>query len=273
MISTNTHNQGAGSNAGPCSQVAETTPVFSAFRGARTAGSVNPAWSESATASSARRVPAPLLSRHRSALCLLLSAFITFGVCGEASAGFGNVPSPGFPGGFPGGGFPLAGISLNDLNIAYAVVGTLGGALGLWSLFGQHIRREAGVKDTTSTTLEGQPITVRGELRMVAHHELEERLESYVTNDDLHAAELRLTEKQETNFRELDKKRSASIGNVHEHLNGTAAKIHERIEAVAATQRADMDTKIEAVRKEIHDMPSKLFTMLRDAAGFQGGKK
>lgn len=182
------------------------------------------------------------------------------------------MPSSGLLGRLPGGGFPIAGISLNDLNIAYAVVGTVGGLLGLWSLFGQHIRREAGVKDSRSTTIEGQPITVRGELRMVAHHELEERLEGYVTNDDLHAAELRLTEKQETNFRELDKKRSASIGNVHEHLNGTAAKLHERIESTAAAQRADMDTKIEAVRKEIHDMPSKLFTMLRDAANF-GGKK
>jgi hypothetical protein len=203
--------------------------------------------------------------------CVIL--LITFGVCGAAPAGFGSVPSSGLLGGIPGGGFPLAGITLNDLNITYAVVGTVGGLLGLWSLFGQHIRRQAGVKETQSTTLEGQPITVRGELRMVAHDELDQRLESYATTEQLHHTEQRIEGKLEQNFRALDEKRSRSIGNLHEHLTGAVTKIHERIEATASAQRVDTDIKLEAVRREIHEMPGKLFAMLRDAAGFQGGKK
>lgn len=198
--------------------------------------------------------------------------FFAFGVCGAASAGFGNVPSPGLLGGGPGGGLPLAGISLNDLNVAYAAIGTVGGLLGLWSLFGQHIRREAGVKETQSTTLEGQPITVKGELRMVAHDELDQRLESYATTEQLHHTEQRIEGKLEQNFRALDEKRSRSIGNLHEHLTGAVTKIHERIEATASAQRVDTDIKLEAVRREIHEMPGKLFTMLRDAAAI-GGKK
>lgn len=54
-----------------------------------------------------------------------------FGVCGAATAGFGSVPSPGFLGDFPGGGFPLAQIPevspafgpwVNQLFVALGIV-------------------------------------------------------------------------------------------------------------------------------------------------------
>ena len=202
----------------------------------------------------------------------LLFLFIAFGVCGWQSACLGSVPPPVFPRSFTGGGFPLASITLEGPQMALAGLGVVALLLGYHFLFGQYIRQQAGVKDTQSTTLEGQPIEVKAMTLFVEQRHLDERLSGYVTSEDLHAVEQRIDGKIETNFRELDKKRSHSIGNLHEHLTGTAVKLHERLEATAAGQRTELDTKIESVRREIHEMPGKLIALLKDT-GAIGGKK
>lgn len=86
--------------------------------------------------------------------------FFAFGVCGEASAGFGNVPSPGLPGGFPGGGFfPLASVDPSATQMAIFGACVLG-ALGAYVLVLTAI-------DATRKTFGRQP-TVDDDIRKLA---------------------------------------------------------------------------------------------------------
>lgn len=157
--------------------------------------------------------------------------------------------------------------------------------IGYHLTIGKYIRQQAGVKDTASTTLEGQPIQVQGVVKYVAHSELEERLSGYASTTDLHGMERRLSVKLEEDFRELDKKRSCSIGNLHEHLTGTTKSLtdkiehassrqHDRIEAMSTSIRGEFDAKLAEVRSEITNLPGRVIALLQQTGQIgQGGKR
>lgn len=141
-------------------------------------------------------------------------------------------------------------------------------------------------KGKISTTLEGQPITIREEIQFVPVPEFE-KFEQYVRkrNHDLDGelaaikltAELRRQEatdqsaellaqiqaKLESNWKELNKDRSASI-----------AQLHIRLEATNEKMRGETDEKLQIVRSEINEMPGKIIALLRDTGALdKGGRK
>lgn len=139
-------------------------------------------------------------------------------------------------------------------------------------------------KKVGSTTIDGQPIQVEGVVRFVAHHELDEKLGSYVTSEALGQAVQRLDEKQEANFRALDSKRSHSIGNLHEHLTGTTRSLtekiehasgrqHDRMEAMSTTLRGEFEAKLTELRADLGNLPGRVITLLQQTGQIgRGGK-
>lgn len=129
-----------------------------------------------------------------------------------------------------------------------------------------------------------QPIKVQAAVQFITHPELEERLSGYARTDDLHSMERRIVGKLETDFRDLDKKRSYSIGNLHEHLTGTTKaltekiaegddKMHDRLEAMSTTLRAESDTKFSEVREDISELPGRVITLLHQTGQIGGTKR
>ncbi len=124
----------------------------------------------------------------------------------------------------------LADISLTGAQAGLGAIGIIVCLIGYHFVLGRYIREQAHVKEPHITTISDQPVEVRAAVQFIARHELDERLGSYVTTGELHGVEKRIDDKLEKNFRDLDDKRSRSIGNLHEHLTGTANSLGEKIE-------------------------------------------
>lgn len=182
-----------------------------------------------------------------------------FGVCGAAPAGFGSVPSPGFLGDFPGGGFSLlADVTLSPTQLVIAAVMFVVTLIGYHFKIGDYIREQAGTPEKKqSVSIDGQPIEFKGTARVVNHEDLDTRLSGYATTGDLHEAESRIEGKMEQNFRALDQKRSTSIANVHEHLRGISEKLVAKMDEDSQTRReetSDLHEKVNTIAVSVAEM-------------------
>ncbi len=98
--------------------------------------------------------------------------------------------------------------------------------------------------------------------RAYAHdgvHGVREDLQLMVSRGD--EAEQRLLDKLDDHWKELNRERSVST-----------ARLHERIEAHSNTLRSELDTKVGELRKEVHDMPSRVVELLK-STGAIGGRR
>jgi hypothetical protein len=117
------------------------------------------------------------------------------------------------------------------------LVGIVGGAaaiiglaLALWALVDRIKGRRA------EPTRVEQPVSITMAEVFVTEEALKSRLVDCVRKGELHDMERRLETRLEENFRDLDGKRSRSIGNLHEHLTIANKETHQRIDALAETQ-------------------------------------
>ncbi len=169
---------------------------------------------------------------------VLLVAWVLVWVPSGLAAGVGAGSGPAVS----GGQFEISGFQISDwpaLLIAELTTGSkmLDGSIGAavvlitWHFtIRRYIREQAGTpEEPKQTEIIGQPLKMQAVRECVQHEELNLRLEGYVTTEALHDTEKRLDAKIEENFRELDNKRSASIGNLHEHLKGTERKLGDKI--------------------------------------------
>jgi len=156
----------------------------------------------------------------------ILLIFLAFGVCGAAPALGGLLPSPGFPGDFPGGGFPLAAVTMEWWQVAIAGAMSLVVLIGYHFKVGDYIRQQASQKTSTETMIGNQPVRVQAEVEMVERAELSEALTHYASRDDLHKLE-----------RHMDEKLQKSVGAVHQHLRGMGESIEEKIATSAEASR------------------------------------
>ncbi len=179
--------------------------------------------------------PSPVLSRE-----------MTLGGVGSPAAAF-SAPADYRPiGATSAFGAPASASGDADWPLFGKIVGifaALGAGAAGWAVF-------TGRNKTQRVGIDNPAISVQGVVRFVAHEELDARLGGYVTSDDLHDAETRIDAKIETNFRALDEKRSRSIGNLHEHLTGTAAKLAEKIEM----SNGDLHEKINAIAVSVAEI-------------------
>jgi len=220
-------------------------------------------------------VPERRILRLPVAAMLLLGLLLCplSGVCGGQSAVSFRGAAAVFPGGFtaaafPQGavsafgasGFPLATDTLSTeqehwLGNGLAVVIILGAASAALVVISQRNKTQKVSMDPSIVTTAKAP-------RWATWEEVEHlRSEVAAMRDDI-------VERDDQKHSFLEKK----FGDVSHERSVSTARLHERIEAVAAGLRTDLDTKIEGVRREVHDMPGKLVTLLKET-GAIGGKR
>jgi len=139
---------------------------------------------------------------------------------------------------------------LADLDVKGMTLGGFGllaALIGYHFVFRSYIREQAGITETQTTEISGQPIQVQKAVKFIAEAELDERLAGYVRTEDLQQMERRICTKMEEDFRELDNKRGHSIGNLHEHLTGTTKSLTEKIEHASARQHDRTDALAQQV--------------------------
>lgn len=192
---------------------------------------------------------------HPSSLILLFA----FGVCGWQSACLGSVPSPVFPGSFTGGGLPLAQAA-SDAD--WPLVGKIAGIIIVVAALVGAVRYLGGQQSAQTVVLDPPTVTTKKEVRWATWDEVEHlRSEVAEMRADVIERDDQKREYLETKFHEVSRERSVST-----------ARLHERLEATAGALRSDLDQKIEGVRREVHDMPGKLVTLLKET-GAIGGRK
>lgn len=124
----------------------------------------------------------------------------------------------------------LAPLAISGACVVVAILGLVGFAWilrGIRSLrhdIASELKQEfAAGREPTPVSLD-QPFTVKPQVE-------------YATKAELHAVDQRvheLADKIESNFRELDRKRSVSIAGLHDDLHKVETAVHQRIDAIPA---------------------------------------
>jgi Cu/Ag efflux pump CusA len=166
---------------------------------------------------------------------------------------------------------PLAQVTLTDGEFALSVFGAVAVLIGYHFTARRYIRESAGIRETYSTEIANQPVTVRAAVEFVPTEKFEE-LERYVHDREqeilgevmslAHTIEARRQDASDQldSLREkLDQKFSEAMkaGNV------SASKIHERIEHMSSGLRAEIDSKVGQLHEKIGEMPNRIVDLLR----------
>lgn len=218
--------------------------------------------------------PAP---RRRALAALVLSLFVVcLALLSPAVAeGAGGLPSAlvldsmilGRINGPAAAILPLGDVTLSETKIGMAALAFISVLIGYHFVISKYIREQAGVKDSQDVTINNQPVQVEGKMetnkapRWATWDEVEVlRKDLTLLRSESAKRDSGMRDFVDEKFHTLSRERSVSI-----------ARLHERLEAASNGLRQEIDTKVDGVRSEIHDMPGKLVTLLKET-GAIGGK-
>lgn len=139
--------------------------------------------------------------------------------------------------------------------MAAALIAVAGVIMAWRTINGQHQTTNVKVEEPPAAKPPGNPRWATWEEVETLRRDLEN------LRDETREQHEQLTEKLDDKFLGLSKDRSVSVG-----------RLHDKIEATAQGLRAEIDTKAQETRAEIHDLPGKLIQLLRDT-GAIGGRK